>query len=75
VRLCLQIHSGSVIATPESLLVSAGEMGMEREQVGANMSVLAKDPLAAAFRLAEAVLNSDFASISPPAKTRRYRSG
>ena len=32
VRLCLQIHTGSVIATPESLLLSAGEMGVEREQ-------------------------------------------
>ncbi len=31
VRLCLQIHSGSVIATPESLLKSADEMGVERE--------------------------------------------
>lgn len=32
VRLCLQIHTGSVIATPESLLISADEMGVEREQ-------------------------------------------
>jgi hypothetical protein len=31
VRLCLQIHTGSVIATPESLLLSADEMGVERE--------------------------------------------
>lgn len=32
VRLCLQIHAGNVIATPASLLVSADEMGVEREQ-------------------------------------------
>jgi serine/threonine-protein kinase HipA len=31
VRLCLQIHKGSVIATPESLIKSAFEMGVERE--------------------------------------------
>ncbi|KXS32264.1 MAG: HipA domain protein [Candidatus Gallionella acididurans] len=32
VRLCLQIHTGSVIATPASLLISADEMGVAREQ-------------------------------------------
>lgn len=32
VRLCLQIHNGSVIATPASLLISADEMGVAREQ-------------------------------------------
>ncbi len=31
VRLCLQIHSGSVIATPSSLIASANEMGVERD--------------------------------------------
>jgi serine/threonine-protein kinase HipA len=32
-RLCLQIHSGSVIATPESLLVSADEMGWSAKRL------------------------------------------
>lgn len=32
VRLCLQICAGSVIATPESLLISADEMGVDRER-------------------------------------------
>ncbi|WP_051937816.1 type II toxin-antitoxin system HipA family toxin [Ferriphaselus sp. R-1] len=31
VRLCLQIHTGSVIATPASLITSASEMGVERD--------------------------------------------
>ena len=30
-RSCLQIHAGNVIATPESLLLSAAEMGVERD--------------------------------------------
>ena len=32
VRLCLQIHSNNVIATPQSLLLSADEMGVDRNQ-------------------------------------------
>ena len=37
VRLCLQIHAGNVIATPESLIVSADEMGVGREQAVATL--------------------------------------
>jgi serine/threonine-protein kinase HipA len=32
VRLCLGIHAGGVVATPESLILSADEMGIEREE-------------------------------------------
>ena len=32
VRLCLQIHAGNVVATPSSLITSAVEMGVAREQ-------------------------------------------
>lgn len=92
VRLCLQVHAGNVVATPESLLVSAGEMGVEREQavhelramaalileqwrerVHANMSGPAIEQLALAFRLAEEVRGTDFASIPQPSRTKRYR--
>lgn len=41
VRLCLQIHTGSVIATPESLLISAAEMGVERDQAVATLQRMA----------------------------------
>lgn len=93
VRLCLQIHAGNVIATPASLLVSANEMGVEREQaiailrdmasvitgqwrgrIGDQMSGVAIDQLAAAFRLAEEVRGFDFAALPAPSKSRRYPS-
>lgn len=41
VRLCLQIHAGNVIATPASLLLSADEMGVEREQAIGTMCSMA----------------------------------
>lgn len=91
VRLCLQIHAGNVIATPASLLISANEMAVEREQaiailrdmasvitgqwrgrIGDQMSGVAIDQLAAAFRLAEEVRSFDFAALPAPSKSRRY---
>lgn len=41
VRLCLQIHAGNVIATPASLLISADEMGVAREQAIETMRSMA----------------------------------
>jgi len=37
VRLCLQIHAGNVIATPESLIISADEMGVGRDHAVASI--------------------------------------
>ena len=41
VRLCLQIHAGNVIATPASLLLSADEMGVDRDQAIETMRSMA----------------------------------
>lgn len=46
--------------------------GQWRERIGDQMSGIAIDQLAAAFRLAEEVRDFDFAVLPVPSKSRRY---